>query len=153
MKILLAILLIMLSCLEPIEAAPAVPIWTATNSINNFFSSDFYNTNKLFQPGEMKHLKISSPIVNGTRFSVGYDFNRKDVLGAENNGFMAGVDKQLTENWWVTIGYQAGTSLFSGITAGATHNITPRIAVSVGYLFNNNDALNNIIKTQLFIVF
>ena len=159
MKLLLMLLLILLICLSPAVAAAASPIWSVSIGLDgsnaNYFASDFGATNRWFQNYEPKYLTASATVSNGTRFSVGYGFGRNEALGYEGRAMMAGVDKKINENWWVTVGYESGRNPFSSFTVGAVYSISPNAAVSFGSSFNTNDyeLKNAIIRTQLYIHF
>jgi len=157
-KTLVAILLIMVACIEPVAAAPATPIWTISAGVDvvnkYYFVSDPNAVNWLFRPNEVNYLTAGATMGNGVRFTLGYGFGRNDTLGADHM-VIAAVDKQLNENWWVTVGYQSGRSLFSGFAIGAAYNIAPNASVSLGYTAQGNDydLKKGIIKTQLLIHF
>jgi opacity protein-like surface antigen len=152
-------LLIMLVCLTPVAAAPAAPVWSVSFGVdglnNNYFANDFYTSSRLNQGNEAKYLTASATWSNGTRFNVGYALGRNEAPGYENRIIMAGVDKKITENWWVTVGYEGSFSSFGGINIGAIYNISPNAAVSFVSSFNNSDyeLKNAILKTQLYIRF
>jgi hypothetical protein len=146
-------------CLEPVSASPAVPIWTkslAGNHSNNYFSGpNPYSVNGLFQTGEIQYLTASAASDGSTRLRFGYGFNSNISSGYDNRVIVAGIDKQLSENWWVTIGYQSSRSLYGTINVGAFYSIAPNASVGIGYSFyNNNDyELKSVIKTLLYIYF
>lgn len=159
MKILALILLIMLITIAPATASPASPIWSVSVGVdgftNNYFTNDFYTSNRLLQGNELKYLTASATVSNGTRFSLGYGFSRNEALGYENKTIIAGVDKKITENWWVAVGYESGNRPFSGINLGTVYNISPNAAVSFVSSFDNNDYVlkNAVVRTQLYIRF
>ena len=57
---------------------------------------------------EVKYVLGSAATKDGTRFILGYGFGRQEALGNDNNMIMAGIDKQLSEKWWVAVDYQGG---------------------------------------------
>lgn len=159
MKLLLVLLLILLICLPPTVAAAEAPTWSVSIGLDgsnaNSFANDFGATNRWFQSYEPKFLTASATISNGTRFSLGYGLGRSEVPGFEGRAMMAGVDKKINENWWVTVGYESGRNPFSGFNVGAVYNISPNAAVSFGSSFTGNDYewKNTTIRTQLYIHF
>jgi len=149
MKTMMALILIMIVCSASVTAAPAAPIWRVFAGVNglndNYFVSDPSSVNRLFQPRVVNYLTAGAMTSNGTRFIVGY----------EQKMIMAAIDKQLNENWWVTVGYQSGKSLLSGFNISAAYSIAPNAAVSIGYTSGNVDyeLKNAIFRTQLYIQF
>ncbi len=159
MKTLIALIVLILVCLEPVSASPAVPIWTqssvaGTHSNNYFAGRDPYSANGLFQTGEIQYLTASAA-AGGTRLRFGYGFHGNASSGYDNRIIVAGVDKQLNENWWVTMGYQSSRSLYGTINVGAFYSNAPNASVAIGYSFHNNNdyELKSAIKTLLYIYF
>ena len=163
MKILALVLLLLLICLEPVNAAPASPIWAVSVGFAEFdplngqyFGNDPNTANRLLQGSDLKYLTVSAKFATGTRFSLGYGFGPNEVPGYDNKVIAAGIDRRINENWWVSVGYERSRSLFSGINIGATYNISPRAAVSISSSFNNTNDYewkNTILRTQLYISF
>ena len=136
MKMLGNLLLILLVFSGTAEATQATPIWS--------LSSGFDSRN---------YLKAGATVGNGIRFNIGYDFGRNDVTGNEEKSFIAGIDKQLKENWWVKVGYQNGNSQLGSINVSSVYNITPNASVHVGYSAHAIYDLKNFVMTQLYIKF
>ena len=163
MKTLAVLLLITWVFLASVAFAAAPPIWSVSIGIDgsnaSYFASDFGATNRWFQSYEPKFLTASATINNGTRFSVGYGLGRNEAPGYEGSAMMAGVDKKINENWWVTVGYESGRNPFSGFNVGAVYNISPNASVSFGSSFTTSDyelknnTIHTTIRTQLFIHF
>ena len=147
MKILVVVILIMAVSFGSAAAMPAAPIWAMR------FDSGSYYTNSLFQTNEMNFLTASTTTGNGTRFSVGFGPGRNGAPGAEEKVFVARIDKQLKDDWTVSVGYQGGNSLFGGINIGSVYNVTPNASLSVGYSITNYNELKNFITSQLYIRF
>lgn len=158
MKIVAVILLLMTICSGMAVAAPVPPIFSWSDSIvgmnNQFFGSSPISENWAFPNRNMNHLTASATVSKGVRFHVGYIFGLNDAPGYENNRLTAGVEKQVSEKWWITAGYQGGLYPFGIINLGAIYNISPNAALSVGYSLQDNYELkNNVFRTQLYIKF
>ena len=102
---------------------------------------------------EVKYVLGSIATKDGTRFTLGYGFGRKEVLGDDNSMIMAGIDKQLSDKWWVGVDYQGGKSSLGALSVGAAYNFSPNTSVLVGYQFYNNKDFKNTFTVQLDINF
>ncbi len=151
--------MILLVCLSPVAASPAMPIWSVsvgTDGLNNYyFTNDFDPTNRLFHSNDVKVLMLSSPTGNATRFSIGYGISRNNALGYEQKIFAASINKKITENWWLSVGYESDKLRFGGINFGAGYKISPNATISVFSSFTNKeyDLKKPLIRTQLLIQF
>lgn len=156
MKIV-AVMLLMTICCGTAVAAPVPPIFPWSDSIignNQFWGNSPIPENWAFPNRNIYYLSTSATISKGVRFHVGYLFGLNDVPGYENNRLTAGVEKQVSEKWWITAGYQGGQDPFGIINVGAIYNISPTAALSVGYsLQDNYEFKNNVFRTQLYIKF
>jgi hypothetical protein len=156
MKIV-ALMLLMTLCYGTAVAAPVPPIFSWSDSIvgnNQFFSSSPITANWAFPNRNINYLTASATVSKGVRFHVGYIFGHNDATGNENNRLTAGVEKQVSDKWWITAGYQGGVYPFGIINLGAIYNISPNAALSVGYSIQDNYELkNSLFRTQLYIKF
>lgn len=60
----------------------------------------------------------------------------------------------MNENWWVTAGYRGGLRQFPVINAGVAYNVSPNVAVSIGYILETKyDLKNAVFRTQLDVLF
>ena len=98
---------------------------------------------------EVKYVLGSVATKDGTRLTFGYGFGRQEVLGDDHNMIMAGIDKQLSDRWWIGADYQGGKSSLGALSVGASYNFTPNAALLVGYSFYNNQDFKNTITTQI----
>lgn len=102
---------------------------------------------------EIKYLMTSIADAHGWRYSLGYGWGRKQVLGNDHNMVLAGVDKQLNDKWWVAIDYQGGKSSVGALNFGVGYTFAPNASVIVGYDIYNDKNLKRTITTQLDINF
>ena len=157
----LALLLgmILLVCLSPVAASPASPIWPGSvgaDGLNSYyFTNDFDPTNRLFQSNDVKVLMFSSPAGNATRYSIGYGIARNNGLGYEQKIFAANINKKISENWWLSVGYESDKLRFGGINFGAGYKISPNATISIFSSFTNKeyDLKKPLLRTQLLIHF
>lgn len=98
---------------------------------------------------EVKYVLGSTATKDGTRFTLGYGFGRKDVLGDDSQMIMAGIDKQLNDKWWICTDYQGGKSSLGALSLGVAYNFSPSTSVLAGYSFYNNPNFKNTITLQL----
>lgn len=98
---------------------------------------------------EVKYVLGSVATKDGTRLTFGYGFGRQKVLGNDHNMIMAGIDKQLSDRWWIGADYQGGKSSLGALSVGASYNFIPNAALLVGYSFYNNQDFKNTITTQI----
>lgn len=98
---------------------------------------------------EVKYVMGSVATKDGTRFTLGYGFGRKEVLGDDHDMIMAGIDKQISDKWWLGVDYQGGRSTLGALSLGAAYSFSPNTSVLVGYSFYNNKDFKNTITVQL----
>ena len=98
---------------------------------------------------EVKYLTASAATKDGLRFTLGYGFGRREVLGDDNNMIMAGIDKQLNDKWWVGADYQGGKSTLGALSFGVAYNFSAGTSLLAGYTFYNNQDFKNTITVQL----
>lgn len=144
MKAFMAMMIIMVVGLGTTNAAPAAPVWTSSAIASGLHDQNF----------SANHFTPRRTSNSGIRFQLGYNFASNAVPGFENRMIMVSIDKQLSENWWVTAGYQGGLRQVSLINAGAAYTVSPNVAVSIGYILETKyDMKNAIFRTQLDIYF
>ncbi len=102
---------------------------------------------------EVKYVLTSTTDQNGWRYTLGYGWGRKEVLGDDHNMIMAGIDKQLNDKWWVAADYQGGKSALGALSFGVGYTFAPNASVILGYNVYNDGNLKNTITTQLDINF
>jgi hypothetical protein len=102
---------------------------------------------------EIKYALTSITDNNGWRYTLGYGWGRKEVLGADHNMVLAGIDKQLNDKWWVAVDYQGGKSSMGALSFGVGYTFAPNASVILGYNIYNDRNLRNTVTTQLDINF
>ena len=151
--------MILLVCLSPVAASPASPIWSGSvgaDGLNSYyFTNDLDPTNRLFQSNDVKILMFSSPAGNATRYSIGYGIARNNALGYEQKIFAANINRKISENWWLSVGYESDKLRFGGLNLGAGYRISPNATISVFSSFTNKeyDLKKPLLRTQLLIHF
>jgi len=158
MKPFMAMMIIMALSFGTAGAAPASPAWTSSSAVSGLHDQNLntapLTANWTFPTVGAHYLASRLTTSSGIRFQFGYNFASTAVPGFENRMIMASIDKQLSENWWVTAGYQGGWKQYPVINAGAAYNVSPNVAVSIGYILETNyDLKNAIFRTQLDVIF
>jgi len=83
---------------------------------------------------------VGSYTFYGIRLTGGaYDGNSK-VLGDDNKGYLAGIDKTIGK-WWFAGDFQSGKNAFGCWNAGIGYNFTDKIQGIVGYDHYNSPAI------------
>jgi hypothetical protein len=75
---------------------------------------------------------IGSGTVGGVRVHLGGFQANDDVFGADDTGFMVGLDKTI-DKWWLGADYLSGKNPLGSWNLGVGYALTDKIGVIVGY--------------------
>ncbi len=75
---------------------------------------------------------VGSVTLLGWRFTGGAYQGNKDVVGTDNKGYLAGIDRSYGK-WWVSGDFQSGMNMYGCWNAGIGYNFTDKIQGIIGY--------------------
>ena len=68
----------------------------------------------------------------GWRFTGGVYEGRKSILGDDNKGLLAGINRTIGK-WWIGADYQSGQNVYGAWNVGIGYNFTDKIQGIIGY--------------------